>query len=81
MNLVAAAMFPFSSFFPGQWSMVWLVFWGCGLVDLFVGSLGISPVSDLRRASESLGTNPWVLRIVGMVILLTSLCVFLCLKA
>jgi hypothetical protein len=43
------------------------------IIDLFVGSLGISPYSDLRRAAESLNINPYILRIIGFVLITLSI--------
>lgn len=44
-------------------------------VDTFVGSLGISSTSDLRRASACLNINPWFLRSLGFLVMI--ICVVL----
>jgi len=72
MNLVAVVLFPFGMFFSGVWSIVWFVVWGCGLIDLLVGSVGYSKSSDLVVASRAMELSPWVLRIVGFVLLLVT---------
>jgi len=73
MNLIAAISFVFFSYFPVPWNFVWLIFWGAGLVDFIVGSLGISPYSDLRKASEALQISPDVLRVCGFLVIALSI--------
>jgi hypothetical protein len=50
---------------------------GAGLVDLFVGSIGYSDISDLKQASINLNISPWVFRIIGFTIMLMSISLFL----
>ena len=73
MNLIAVISFVFFSLFPIPWNYIWLIFWGAGLIDLLVGSLGISPYSDLRRAAESLNINPYILRVIGFALITLSI--------
>lgn len=73
MNLIAVISFVFFSLFPIPWNYIWLIFWGAGLIDLFVGSFGISPYSDLRRAAESLNINPYILRVIGFALIALSI--------
>jgi hypothetical protein len=65
-DLVGVVGFGLTPLFAGVWLAVWGVLFGAGLVDLVVGSLGVSPASDLRRASEALGWSPWRLRLAGV---------------
>lgn len=76
MNVVASIAFPFSFIFSSPWSYAWLIFWGGGLVDFFIGSIGRSNVSDLQRASNLLSLSPWVIRILGLSVVLSSLICF-----
>jgi len=62
---LAVIMFIFTGFMTGWPALLWGVFWGAGLVDLIVGSLGISQHSDLQRGANKLKWNPWALRISG----------------
>jgi len=48
------------------------VFWGAGIVDLMVGSMGMSPHSDLRKAATDGNINPWKLRLAGWGAVLLS---------
>lgn len=73
MNLIAAISLVFFSWLPTPWNYVWFIFWGAGLVDFIVGSLGISPYSDLRRAADALQINPYILRIGGFAIIALSI--------
>lgn len=72
MNFVAALLVPLSFLFPEPWCYIWLVLWGASLVDLFVGSLGISEFTDLRRTCDVLNISPWTLRVTGMATVLVS---------
>lgn len=66
-DIIAVIALPFAVLFSsGVLFWIWISFWFCGLVDLFIGSLGIRDNSDLRRASNYLKINPWLLRIAGM---------------
>lgn len=72
MNVVAAIMLPFSCAFSSPWSYVWFIVWVAGLIDLFVGSLGISEASDLKNSAKVAGISPWIFRVVGMLVALMS---------
>jgi hypothetical protein len=69
-NFIAVIAFMFATLMNGWLLLIWAIFWGAGLVDLFVGSLGISEHSDLRKAATSLECSPWVLRFVGFFAIL-----------
>lgn len=73
MNVVAAIAFPFLLLLPMPFAMAWAILWGAGLVDLFVGSLGISSESDIRRAGKLLNFNSNVIRILGLTTILASI--------
>jgi len=76
MDIVAAIALPFAALLPLSWMIAWIIFWGAGIVDFFVGSLGMSELSDLRKASMYLNADPNILRVFGFVIIGISL--FLC---
>ena len=57
----------------GWWVWLWLLFWGGAVVDMFVGSLGTNPESDLARAARAWDVSPWLLRVGGMAVVLVSL--------
>lgn len=69
---LAVLFLPLAVLFNGPSLLAWLIFWGSGLVDLGVGSTGMSEISDLRRASDALGWSPWALRILGFGFLVAS---------
>ena len=71
-DCVAAALLPVAAAFDMPWRVVWLAFWGADLVNLFVGSLGISENSDLRRAAKWLEVDPWCFRLCGFAVLVAS---------
>lgn len=73
MSLVAVIAFPFLLLFPVPIAMFWAILWGAGLVDLFVGSLGIFKESDLKRAAKLLKFNPTLIRVFGFVAILASI--------
>ena len=68
MDLVACFFFPFCLLFSGTVQLVLLTLVGGGLVDLFIGSLGIRKQSDLVKASDSLDIPNNVLRVWGLVL-------------
>lgn len=72
MNIIAAIALPFAVLFPLSWMIGWIIFWGAGIVDFFVGSMGMNIHSDLRVASTSLNIDPNILRIAGFSIIATS---------
>ena len=72
-GIIALVLFPLWSLMPSpEASLIWGVIWGGGLIDVFVGSLGISVNSDLRRASYGWNISPWILRISGMSAIIVS---------
>jgi len=72
-DLLAALLTPVVAAYVETWvGAIPLVLIGAGLVDLLIGSLGISPASDLRVASEALQWPPMKLRVLGAMILLFS---------
>lgn len=73
MSLVAVVAFPFLLLFSMPMAQFWAILWGAGLVDLFVGSLGISAESDLRKAGKLLKFNPTLIRVFGFVAILVSI--------
>lgn len=73
LNLVAAICFPLLTVFGWPGMLFWGLFWVAGLVDFFVGSLGMRPQSDLRQAAKELEIDPTVFRVLGMFIILVSL--------
>jgi hypothetical protein len=64
-GIVACAMAPLAVFLS-MWAliptMLWIIFWGAGIVDLINGSLGISQYSDLKKAAAGFKISPWLLR-------------------
>jgi hypothetical protein len=77
MDILAVFMLPLSFLFPllSWMQALWMVFWFCGIVDLFIGSLGSSPASDLRCAADDAKISPWFLRVPGMVLVAVSILV------
>lgn len=73
MNIVAAIAFPFAFLLPLAWMIAWIIFWGAGLVDFIVGSMGQSEYSDLRLAAKHMKINPNILRGTGYAIISTSI--------
>lgn len=71
-DVVAAFFFPVAWFFSGWAFVLWSVLCGGGLLDLFVGSIGYHPRSDLRHAADAMGWGYWPLRISGFIIILAS---------
>lgn len=83
MNIISAVALPFASLLPLSWMIAWIIFWGAGIVDFIIGSLGMSELSDLRKASVYLNLDPNILRVFGFVTIGISLllCIlFICLK-
>ena len=62
---VAVAILPFMD--SPHAATAWLVVWGGGAVDLFVGSLGVTARSDLQKATDD-ELIQWVVRLCGLVI-------------
>lgn len=57
----------FTCILPPSIRLYWLIFCSGGIIDLFIGSLGISNTSDLRKMSQYLGIKSWWLRIAGFI--------------
>jgi len=68
-GLIACIALPFVAL-TGWWWLMILV--AGGVVDTFVGSLGIREHSDLRRAAKNAKMSPWQLRAAGMVAVFCS---------
>jgi hypothetical protein len=77
-DVLGAIALPFVSLMPAPISYFMMVFFGSALVDLFVGSIGMSEESDLRKAAENIDLSPWTLRLMGACIIIGI--VFLTLK-
>ena len=58
-------------------SIYWKIFIASSMVDLFVGSLGISEKSDLKMYSKFWNLNPWVPRLVGIAASIFSLVILI----
>lgn len=55
-----------------------LLFCFCGIIDLFVGSLGIGKNSDLKKVSTRMEISLWWFRIPGIIIsILTTIIIIL----
>ena len=54
-------------------SIYWKIFLASSMIDLFVGSLGVSERSDLRMYSKYWNLNPWIPRLVGLALAIFSL--------
>jgi hypothetical protein len=67
-NLLAIAMLPATFFITGVWQILLLIFLEAGVIDLVVGSMGITKNSDLCVASRHMGLWHWELRIAGLSI-------------
>lgn len=83
MNIVASIALPFAALLSLPWMIAWIIFWGAGIVDFFVGSLGMSILSDLRKASLHLKIDAYILRVFGFTTIGISLflcALFICLR-
>ena len=72
-NILAAFLLFVGFYLTGVIQITWLIFCFAGIIDLAVGSLGISETSDLRKASVGLEINPWVFRVFGFTVSVTSI--------
>ncbi|MHA1665942.1 MAG: hypothetical protein ACTSW7_01040 [Candidatus Thorarchaeota archaeon] len=72
-DILGAIALPFTCYTSEPFSYFLMIFFGSALIDLFVGSLGMSKKSDLRKASNKLGLSPWWLRIFGFLTILCSI--------
>ena len=73
MNILASIALPFAILLPIYWMIAWIIFWGAGIVDFIVGSLGMSEYSDLRMAATHLNINPNIIRGVGFAVIAISI--------
>jgi len=73
-DLFACIALPFAVFLQPYTIpfVIWLCFFGCGIVDFFYGSIGFSEFSDLKRASKLLDISPNVFRVLSYVTLSIS---------
>lgn len=78
-DLLGCALFPFTS--PVDFSFWWSVLLAClaggAVVDLAVGSFGISPDSDLRVGARLAKVNANALRIAGFIAAAASVAFFI----
>lgn len=51
-----------------SWHYILMIFLFGGVVDLFIGSLGVGKYSDTRQAASKFNINPWIIRIPGLII-------------
>ena len=72
-DLFATLMFPYGILFSSPWKYIWYILWGGGLVDMFIGSLGIRKHSDLQISSKLLKIDPKIIRVISLVIIMTSI--------
>jgi len=78
LDALAVVLLPLAGLLVLPWLQgVWMVFWGAGIVDLIVGSIGSTEISDLQRASKVLGWNPWILRVLGWTVAVLSVVVMI----
>ena len=67
MDVIAIELLIVTLFISGPAQILLLIFCAGGIIDLFVGSIGYSEGSDLRKAAKRLETDPWKIRIAGFV--------------
>ena len=72
LDLLAVLLFPLAVLFGGWAGISWMTLWGGGLIDLLVGSIDRGSQHDMRRYSTLWGINPWIFRIGGPLLVLTS---------
>lgn len=58
-------------------SIYWKIFIASSMVDLFVGSLGVSEKSDLQMYSKYWNLNPWIPRLAGVAVSIFSLIILI----
>jgi len=66
-DAVACLLVPVGLFLDGPWQAAWFVLLGAGAVDNIVGIIGASENSDLKKAANAYGWNPWLLRLVTAI--------------
>jgi len=67
-DLLAILAIPATFLLTGLAKFILLIVLAGGIIDLFVGSLGISDKTDLNKISRHFAINPWLPRVVGFVI-------------
>lgn len=72
-DLLALVLFPLAYLFSSWGALFWVAVWGGGIIDLINGSIDRSLGHDMRKYSKAWNINPWIFRIVGVVLALTSL--------
>ena len=73
-SAVGVILAPLGPWFLSGWLLlVWLTVWGGGVVDLITNSLGLHESTDLRKAARATNTSPWLYRIVGICVALSSI--------
>lgn len=60
-----------------SFAIFWLIFCAGGVVDLFVGSLGIGENTDLIKTSKILNISPWWFRVSGLIFFTQGLFILL----
>jgi len=74
LNLLAVVALPFAFTFTNYWYFtIWTILWGAGVIDLINGSIGRLETSDLKRGAEYLKESPWIFRVMGFVIAITTI--------
>lgn len=81
MGTVAATLFPLSGILINSYGVdmitaIPLIFLVSGILDVIVGSLGISDSSDLVIAASALQISPWKIRVAGFLLAFLSLTSF-----
>ena len=76
-NLISIGLLFVALALTGTFQIIWLIVCFAGTIDLIVGSLGISELSDLRKAATNINISPWVLRISGLVLSALSILIVL----
>jgi hypothetical protein len=82
LDLLGVVLFPLSAPVDFlEWHQIALAALAAGgVVDLFVGSIGWSPDSDLRQAAKLAGAEPNVLRVPGLMLVVVSVGWWACLQ-
>lgn len=70
MDTLAILLVIATIFISGPLQILMLIFCSGGIIDLFVGSIGYSATSDLRKAAQLLEIAPWKIRTVGFALCL-----------
>ena len=73
LNLLACIAFPFMFLIPGDWKVLWGIFWFGGLLDFANGSIGVGHMSDMATYASVWDISPWVFRVVGFSLIFASI--------